>query len=173
MKLLLFLTLFSSLTLSNTIVPESQNEDIETITVEGSRPLGYFYKLRQKERLAFMEKFNHLIKDEDLHFECRTETQTGSHINSKVCRNVFDWRIIQEIVTEEVNRGNIFSAYATAMMGNEEQKERRQELMVKINTLLESNKEFSRAYEKFREADSAYKKAHVERFGNLSPYNSK
>lgn len=173
MKHLLFLTLFSSLTLSNTIVPESQNEDIETITVEGSRPLGYFYKLRQKERLAFMEKFNHLIKDEDLRFECRTETQTGSHISSKVCRNVFDWRIIQEIVTEEINRGNIYSAYATALMGNKEQEKRRQELIHTINALLESNEELSRAYEKFRKADSAYKKAHGERFGNLSPYNSK
>ncbi|GFD85986.1 hypothetical protein KUL150_20450 [Alteromonas sp. KUL150] len=173
MKYVFFLTLFSSFALSNTLVPESLNQDIETITIEGSRPLGYFYKLRQKERLAFMEKFNHLIKDEDLHFECRTETQTGSHISSKVCRNAFDWRIIQEIVTEEINRGNILSAYATALMGNKEQEERKQELINNINVLLEENQEFSRAYEKYREADSAYKKAHVARFGNLSPYNSK
>jgi hypothetical protein len=151
----------------------SRDVDIEKIEVVGKRPLNQLFKIRNEKREAFMDEFNNLVSDEDLHFECRRETPTGSHISKSVCRNVFDWRIIDEIVETEIKNGNPFSAYAVALQGNREQRERKQDLLKTINKMLEENSVFAAIFEEFNDADGAYKNGHAEKFGQLSPYNKK
>lgn len=147
--------------------------DIEKIEVIGKRPLNQLFKIRNEKKQAFMEEFNDLVADQDLHFECRRETPTGSHISKSVCRNMFDWRIIDEIVETEIRNGNLFSAYAVALQGNKEQRERKQDLLKTINKMLDENPSFSSLFEEFNDADESYKQGHAEKFGQLSPYENK
>lgn len=149
---------------------DSQYKDVETVVVSGKKPLQYLFKLKEQKRTAFMTLFNELVADEDMHFECRLETPTGSHIRKRTCRNVFDWRIIQEIVEDEYRRGNIYSAYSVALMGNKEQREKRKELLALVNELLDRSPSFSALFNEFNSAKEAYQKAHIKKFRQFSPY---
>jgi len=144
---------------------------VERIEVLGAKPLRFLHKIREEKRFAFMEEFNNTIEDTDLHFKCKKQTATGSHIRKNVCRNQFDWRIIQEIVEDEVRRGNMVGAYAIALMGNKEQRDRREDLLETINQLIVENESFAELYDEFNEANTAYKKAHAKKFGVFSQYN--
>lgn len=146
------------------------DERVERIEVLGAKPLRFLYKIREEKRFAFMEEFNNAIKDTDLHFKCKNQTATGSHVRKNVCRNQFDWRIIQEIVEDEVRRGNMVGAYAIALMGNKEQRDRREDLLETINQLIVENESFAELYGEFNEANTAYKKAHAKKFGVFSQY---
>lgn len=151
---------------------KSASEDIERVEVLGTKPLSALLTLRHKKRFAFMQEFNNLIDDEDLHFVCKKQVATGSHIRKEVCKNQFEWRIIQEIVDEEVSKGNVTGAYAVALMGSEEQKHRKEDLLKKINYLLEENDDFAKLLQEFNSADEAYKKAHAKKFGALSQHKN-
>lgn len=143
---------------------------VETIEVTGQKPLQLYFSLREQKRRLFMQVFNQHINDEDLHFICKRQTPTGSKIPQKVCKNAFDWRIEQEIVQEEIQRGNVLGAYSVALMGTKEQDIRRKELVKTIRQLLKENKQFLSVYSDFKAADDAYKKAHRRKFGSLSKY---
>jgi hypothetical protein len=151
---------------------KSASEDIERVEVLGSKPLSSLLKLRHEKRFAFMHKFNDLIDDEDLHFVCKKQVATGSHIRKEVCKNQFEWRIIREIVDEEVSKGNETGAYAIALMGSQEQTYRKKDLLEKINGLLEKNDDFAKSLQEFNSADEAYKKAHAKKFGVLSQHKN-
>ena len=157
-----------SLLISSTAFAAQEKDDVETIEVVGKKPLQYFFKMKEEKRFEFMESFNALVDDKDLHFECRRVRETGSHMKKEICRNAFDWRIRQEAVSNEIISGNMSTAQSAAALGNIEQREKQEELLITINTLLETHPEFSETFTEFNQANRAYKEAHAREFGSLS-----
>lgn len=162
--------LLCSLFISSTAFAAQEKDDVETIEVVGKKPLQYFFKMKEEKRFEFMQAFNQLVEDKDMHFECRRERETGSHLKKEVCRNAFDWRIRQEAVSNELISGNMSTAQSAASMGNVEQREKQKELLATINTLLETHPEFSNTFDDFQAANRAYKDAHAREFGSLSKH---
>ena len=159
----------STISLSFTVAPQDVDEDVENIEVIGQKPLSLYFEIRNKKRKAFMQTFNQLIDDEDLAFTCKRRTRRNSRIKHEVCKNNYEWRIYQEIMQDEINRGNVMGASAVAEMGNAEQRQLRKTLVIKIQETLKTNKNLRDTYRQFKAADSAYKRAHIEKFGILSP----
>jgi len=139
----------------------SENSDVETIELVVKKPLQYFFKMKEEKRFEFIESFNALVDDRDLHFECTRVRETGSHMRKEVWCNAFDWRIRQEAVSSEIISGNMSTAQSAAALGNIEQREKQEELLITINTLLETHPEFSETYTELNQANLAYKEAHA------------
>ncbi|WP_346993580.1 hypothetical protein [Alteromonas gracilis] len=66
-----------SLLISSTAFAAQEKGDVETIEVVGKKPLQYFFKMKEEKRFEFMESFNALVDDKDLHFECRRVRETA------------------------------------------------------------------------------------------------
>ena len=149
----------------------SSLQDIEIIEVLGSKPLTLLLTELKQTRYEFMDTFNTHIKDEDLKFECKTETIRGSHLKKEVCKNVFSRRIYYELLRKELeltSDNNLAQAYAA--MGNAEQEQRQEDLIITIQEMLGDNAQFSQTYIDFKKAELAYKKAHKEKFGIFSGF---
>ncbi|MBD3584431.1 hypothetical protein HHX48_01640 [Salinimonas sp. HHU 13199] len=166
--------LLTSITaLSSPVAAQQADDDIENIEVIGQKPLSLYFEIRNEKRVAFMQMFNKLVDNKDLAFTCKRRTRRNSHIKHEVCKNNYEWRIYQEIMQDEINRGNVMGASAVAEMGNAEQRKLKKKLVIKIQETLASDAAFREIYRQFKAADRTYKKAHVRKFGVLSPAASK
>ena len=131
--------------------------------------MSFYFEVREENRKMFMETFNSLVEKEDFKFVCKRRNRRNSHIKHEVCKNKYEWRIYQEIMQNEIERGNVMGASAVAAMGNQEQRDLKAKLVAKIQVMLEENQNLSETYTEFKAADKAYKKAHAKKFGSLSP----
>lgn len=148
------------------------SDKFEKIEVIGERPLNFYFEMRDKKRTEFMKEFNDLVQKEDFKFVCKRRNRRSSHIKHEVCKNQYEWRIYQEIMQDEIERGNVLGASAVAAMGNQEQRKLKVKLVKKIQLLLEENQDLNKTYIEFKAADKAYQKAHLKKFGIFSPYSS-
>lgn len=176
-KTLIFLAMLSSGTQdvaeqqSPQIMVDS-NGNVEVIEVQGSRPLYQYRAFRDAKRKVFMSHFNDIVSEPDFKFRCERTRKYGSRMMEEVCKNEFQWRIEEEIKQYEIRQGNMFGAYAVSQVGNVETKERREDLVEEIQTLLVSDPELKSKYVDFKVADLTYQKMHQAKFGALSAYNN-
>ncbi len=154
-----------------------QLNSVETIEVQGVRPLSFFKEQYELSRVALFDSFNELIEDPDLHYVCKRQRKKNSRMVETVCRDAFDIRIREELFAEEVRHAEnlitgIGKGAASAQLGTLEIKELKETKAQLIDELANESEDFRQVIINFNKAKYYYEMAHARKFGALSEHST-
>jgi len=87
--------------MSNDVVkPEKVDDDVETITVVGERPIIYYRQVMQREEKQFYEMYNKLTENEDFKVHCAF-TYVGDGARGESCQPQFARRLKHSLLLKE------------------------------------------------------------------------
>lgn len=102
----------------NAVTAAEANQDLpelDRVEVHGARP--DLWELRQAVTEAedrFYAKYNEINRNDDFDVNCRVEARTGTRLNSRTCRPIYQERAVQEGAKQAVEIRQKFQSYGGA-----------------------------------------------------------
>jgi hypothetical protein len=118
-KLIKCATLFAAISL---IVPVVADDDVETITIFGERPLSYYKNEVRRAQKSFFKHYNKVASEEDFRMHCSVGRRVGAHrtllLGSRECQPKFIQTITNKYVNEFLGGsmiGDVGTTYGTGV----------------------------------------------------------